>query len=938
MTQNRVVVHHKCVSICICFLLAVTTTCLSADLPDPDQEFAFASGLIEIGFPDLARKVVDRVILLYPDQKDRAGLIQTELLIHQRKFNEAERLLSSMDATTPKAQAVSLALAKGYYNAGDVDKASKIYETFFDHYTGRIPEDPDVKRFYQEAAYQFGQMLEQDGDFDGAAEAYARVLTVVTDKSAQRRLQADQAHLYVELAKEVRGKKKEAYLKKAQKLCEDIQRGGLDIWFGQSVITSANIELASGNRDTAERTLRTNLDILKSIDKTLKKQGYTLSVSPMSGARYLLGTIYEDQANALAEEGQTDEAIALFGKALSQYYNVFAKYGDSDWGPKAGMKAQAVKSRLENEFGKQVNVDLGGYQAKAAAAQFRMAENLFRKKQWKQAANEYIEMLNEYPEVAESPRALGNLALAYAHLDDILSVQMIQTYLGERFSGNDKAALALLALGKYYFDTGNQSMYMDAYETYFTYFPDDSRAPSILFTLAGLRKKEGDEEAAAVYFKRIIERYQDDQYYTKALRQLAWGSYAAGDYANAIEGFQTFVKESQPGYEKAQAQFCLADSYARQGQFANALKAFAQLTKWLSPEDNSYSNSVEEKDENKQLLEKAIFQLGYCYARLQEPAKSVPVYRKRAVAAFNQFLERYPRSDLAPQAMSLKGAVQLELGEYEASAATFDQLAEDYPDSKEGRSALFSLISSAMEIGQKDQAVQAFERMRNQPGAYTLDEFSRVGQLMLDSEMNTEAAEAFDYVINNSKDREYLERALYGRGSALFTLEQYDAALESLETLMTDYPKSGLFYDAKFKMGSAYRETGNYNAAVEALGDVMKFADSPALIHQASYDLGTIQKQQGDTTGALASFQRVALLADPSDKILRPTIEKSILQSIVLYMGLQRYTDAAESCEQYVQLFPRGSKVAQVRKLKQQANIKAAEAAASQAVAAEQTE
>ena len=80
---------------------------------------------------------------------------------------------------------------------------------------------------------------------------------------------------------------------------------------------------------------------------------------------------------------------------------------------------------------------------------------------------------------------------------------------------------------------------------------------------------------------------------------------------------------------------------------------------------------------------------------------------------------------------------------------------------------------------------------------------------------------------------------------------------------MEKYPKSGLFYDAKFSLGSAYRQTGSLTNAMLALSDVFKYADKPVIINKASVELGAIQVELGDRQGALASYLRVALLADP---------------------------------------------------------------------------
>ena len=58
-----------------------------------DQDFEFASKLIDYGFPDFADKVVQNVLRLHPDMKDRAKLIQAQILISRRKFTEAEEIV-----------------------------------------------------------------------------------------------------------------------------------------------------------------------------------------------------------------------------------------------------------------------------------------------------------------------------------------------------------------------------------------------------------------------------------------------------------------------------------------------------------------------------------------------------------------------------------------------------------------------------------------------------------------------------------------------------------------------------------------------------------------------------------------------------------------------------------------------------------------------------
>ena len=888
-----------------------------------DQEFLFASGLVSLGMPDYADKVVQQVIRLHPDQKDRAKLIQAEILISRRKFADAEELVKTMGANNTKGQAISLALAKGYYAINELTKAKQLYDDFFKQYEGRVPTDPDLLRFYQDSAYQFGQMLEAAGDKEGAVKAYGRVLMTHPDNNISRRLMAKQAELNVQMASTAAIDQRDKLLSEAKKLCETIQWGGLDIWFGQSIITLAHIQMVKEDRAGAQKVIQSNLDILKEIDKFIQEQRLPMSESPMAGARFLLGDLFQQDAVALARQDKKDEAIQAYGKALGEFYNVFAKYGDNEWGVQAGVRAQTIKSILQDKFGKKVNVELGAFQDKAAENQFRLARNLYVQKQYQGAVDEYLKVLNQFPETDASAGALANLALAYANLNDTQMVKVVCGYTAERFAGKDNYAVALLLVGKYYFDKKNEPMYRYVYETYLNSFPQHERAAAILFTMAGFRKQANDPAGATKYYQRIIAHYPNDQFYPKALSQIAWAYFLSSNYQAAALSFTNYLKVAQPSPDKAQAQFALAESCRQVGQLVAALTEYEKLIQWLAPKQNPYSASEADVKKNMDLLEKAVFQRAGCFARIKDPPEAVADYRRKAVNTYDQFIALFPQSALAPKVMNGKGAVLLELGQFDQAAKTFDELAVKYPQSDEGKSALFSLVRSAMEIQQVDQGKSAFEKMLTGGGSYSPDKFARIGQLMLDAKQYPEAIKAFGRAVKSTtEDRNILEMSYYGLGRAYYEEKDYLNSINALENLMAKYPRSGLFYEAKFTLGNAYRQVGSLSNAVTALSDVFRYADKPTLINKASYDLGMIQKELGQKEAALASFLRVALLADPNDPELRPLIEKSLLEAIALAVELGKYQDAVDACDQYMKLFPTGSGLEAVRKYKADLKMK----------------
>ncbi len=896
-----------------------------------DQDFEFAAKLVEKGFPDFANKLMQQVVERNPDQRGRALVIKAEGFIAARKFADAENVIKELPANDPKADAIRLALANGYYRINELERSKQLYQEFFGRFQ-QPPTDPDLVKFYRESAYRFAQMLQMAGDLGGAAEALGKVLATNPDRDVARSMMAEQAQLLVDQSVKGGGDR-DKLLAQATKICQDIQWGGVDLWFGQSIITLANIELAKGNRARAKDLINKQYrDILREIDKQLKERGDEGALNPTAGSRFLMGQMYEAEANEILKDAaRRDEGIELLGKALGEYYNVFVRYGESDRGPEAGVRANALKVQLEG-MGKTVDIDLGAQAEKAAATQFRLADNLFRQQKHGEAVVEYLKALNAYPETSTSLRSLGYLLQAYINVGDTLMARAVAGYLAERFAGKEPAAVALLAAATITNSKKDEAATMALYDLYLKQFPEHEKAGTILFFLGSQRRKAGDNDGANHFFQRIVDHYPKDQYYPQALRLIARSYYDLGQYEPAIAAFAKLVGDIPPGPDRASAQFTLADAYVKMGQWPKAALELKTLMDWLSPKDNPYAATDADREKNRTLLERASFQRANAFARITEPAERVPQLRAAAQQLYEQFLSQFPKSELAPKAMMGLGQMQMGLGQMDAAARTFDRLAADYPESEEGKNALFSLARSAMEIGQFDQARMAFEKMAAARDNYTPDEFARIGQLMIDAKLYDQALQAFRFVSEDPKilttkdapeSRGLLERALFGVGRANFVRRNFDEAIKALEQLLQEYPRSGLFFEARFMLGEAYAMLGNFLAASQSLSDIFRFSNDPIQINQASLKLAEVQLKAGDKTGALASYQRVALLSDPNKQEQRPYIEQALRAGIGVALEIGRHQEAVESCDQYLKLYPTSEKVPEVRRQRAEASLRA---------------
>jgi TolA-binding protein len=1047
------------------------------DNPYLDREFEFASGLIrQLSMPDLAEKVMDQVELAHPEVKDRATVIRAEALIARRRFKQAEALVVGMPKDNPKAQAIMLALADGYFQVGEQDKTRGLYVEFFNRYTNAAPTDPDLKRFYKDSAYKFGQMLSMGNDPLGAARMYDKMIPLMGDAERDqiRQVKMEQAELLLRGARSyTNGTERAALLKKARSNCDEVVWGGMDLWFGRAVTAMAQADLLEGYDERAAQLLEKNMRILKKADEKLAETGM-IAESPFAGARSLLGTIFKDRADVLtnsrevreaealrffersadayelqwklilrinqrdatlldqakknksnvtlpgtasqrqelftvfdksirqymdllvsrenegwsgivadrknklkeriqktvdsltsydkatgaslqadmvvgptfpgvidlargmeylaSEEARKKQAVDLYVKSLTEFYNVFAGYPGSEWSTTAGEKVTQLKDRLRILTGQEITIEAKqGGREKIAKVSIKEGHSLFGRKEYAKAAEQYVKALNDIPEGEDALGALGNLMECDANLKDLRNVKMTAYYLGERFAGNPLAAQCFLRVGRIFFEAANREMYQYIYEQYLACFPDHVSAPDILFMLGEQRWKVQDYEGAVDYYKRLAKRYSKTQRYLQGVNRIGWAYYLSGDFTNAIEGFTAYLAEAQAGSEKAQAKLCLADSYRQLGAFTNAFSHYQELSGWLVNKGGPYSESVEAMRKNEDVHQQALFFMAHCKTLMAEPGVGGAAARQEAVTLFRKFVDDYPGSTLAPTALSSMGAVLLGDGKSAEASAIFDELSKKYPKSDAGQNAKLAMIRSLLEIGQAVKARDVLGEMIRDSDKFPADQFLRAGLLLEDKGDNESAILALRKMIEkldatpgdadpNRGDNE--QRALMAMGKAQSALKKYGDAIVTLKRLVEKYPKSALFFEARFLLGNAYKEDGKNDEAMGILRDVFQRATDQRLITLATIELASLQKAMGDANGALASYQRIVLLYKLDDPAIRPLFRKALHESILLFREAGNWSDVVENSDRFTAEFPTGEGVEDVRKWRAEAIMK----------------
>ncbi len=819
-----------------------------------EEEIKFVKGLTEAGFPKLARTVLNRTLKEFPEAETAAPELRIRILIAEKDFDRAAQQIKALQnpprpASTPpeegngktpllrrggRSEATDgvglwLFLAETAHAARQLSTAETAYQNYFKNLTA----DDDATG---QAAFNYGELLEKRGNGGAAKAIYEKALKLTDSRPVKTKLAA----LLVDDAPD-----------RALKLSEEVQLGGLDLWFGQAVVIWSQLMIDKEDWGEARAVLEMQLELLKQLEDSLAAQGRSVSlISPLSGARYLLGVCYEHEG--------------LKAEALHQFYNVTIQYGDSEWGPNAQERAQKLIAHFEGQ-GQTVKIDLGTNRAKMEGSCFRVARRLFFDRQYAAAIPAYLDALNKFPEGVEAITALRELCLSSIHLDDDLGAKTVGLYLAERFATHPKAGGALLAAGKGALDQKRESLAWWMYDRAIENFPAHSRMPAVLYSLAGLRKEER-------YLNRIVENYPDSRYHARALGRLAWNAFEAEEYEAAAARFALYLETESDPQKQTRARFAFAESWRFMAQQDPSLRSgsagvprHSLLTsaKGIAPPVHSKSLGRASLSERAVLAwENALQHFQTLEQSMAGAAGSYGVSKE--TLTFNQpFWEK---------SIYYQAVCQKELGEPSAAVQTCDRFLEAFPESEFVPQVRFTK-----------------------------------GKTLIGSERFAEALAAFE-PFGEATDHPFAEPVFYYRGIAQFETGDPKAAIQTLETLLTRWPASALTYEAMFVQGRAYVAAGQSDNAIRVLGDILNFASDDLLIHRASLELG---RAQTDAAEKLASFQRVALLADPDNEEHAPLIAAALFESLPLYLELTRHNDLLADAERLLHEFPSFAKASE---------------------------
>jgi len=471
---------------------------------------------------------------------------------------------------------------------------------------------------------------------------------------------------------------------------------------------------------------------------------------------------------------------------------------------------------------------------KAAIALYWMGESESRLGRPNRAIDRYRRILSEYPDSESAPRA--GYAIAYNQVQLGRYDEAADSFedLRRSFPNSPFAQNIGLALAEVYYELDDYGRTVGEINRRLPNLGPDARFRA-LFLLAESYNQLRDSKNAILNYRHFTEGEPQNPYYRRSLFGLAWNYHHEGAFEWAADNFR-LVYESGDSDLAASAMYYEAVNLKLASQESKADDVFEEFV-------DRYPNS--------ELADHGLFELGILrYEQRRWTA---------ANSAFLRLVDQYPESPLRGQALLHLGNTFIATGDFDGALHSFDQA--------------IGLEATASELKNEIIFQKAWLLYRNRDYERSSSEFM---SLFTDDTRSEKAGETlfwaaesyfqlqqydrsenlFTRYLREFKSEEHVDAAHYALGWTYFKEQKYERAVPEFESFLAATPvdTGSVPYvtDARLRLADSYFALKQYSDAVRVYGQAAGNGDDYAL-----YQIGQAYSNAGDAFEAITTFRQL---------------------------------------------------------------------------------
>ena len=426
--------------------------------------------------------------------------------------------------------------------------------------------------------------------------------------------------------------------------------------------------------------------------------------------------------------------------------------------------------------------------------------------------------------------------------------------------------------------------------------PGNDYYEKALMELATLDMEAGRQDAAMKKFEILARESAAAETRGESMVSAGMIHADAGRAAEAIKHFEDAAKMSGAPIAQARARYGLVFAYFKQKAYDKVITAWRGLdyggldeatrarlllivgTSYASLDQHLRAAEVfaileENLPEREEALEGG-------YKRLVSLFKlNDPVVPEAATSYVERWRERKPQSDFLDKAWLVRGAYYFNRSIWEQAAESYQRVRDEKLEPDKLSTWLYQRGFAEASCGNKEAAATLTKFIEKYPGDERLPmAIQQRGLGELKTEDYAGALRDFELVASKYPQSAVAESAAYHAAKVKGIKQDYPAMVAAFQKLLTDFPQTKVAPEAWYWIGTGYFQQQKWKEAVEPL----RTAREKDL--KAYYTDATLM-----IIGALTAQKEIEPLMVEVDGYLKGTQEKKIAPDILRWLGRTAY-------------------------------------------------
>jgi len=534
--------------------------------------------------------------------------------------------------------------------------------------------------------------------------------------------------------------------------------------------------------------------------------------------------------------------------------------------------------------------DLLKYSEFKDATLFWLGETYLKGADYKQAEQQYRQLINLYPDSIYTPQASYSLGWSYFEQNEFKKAKKAFLELIRDFPFHQLTEDASFKLAETEYNLHSYENAIQYFKDYVLNFPKSRRHAQAYFYVAESYYYLENFLTAVTYYAKTAEIAYDDKLILMAKVSLGWSylklekstlaqqyfdeSYQfarekgilsddvflgqatfyaeTGDLKKAIDAYKHLIQKFPNSERIIEAYLGLANTYYQNREYFKAIKTYRLII------DRSSSNPSHRK-----ILEKTYFGLAWAYLKAGDIDS--------AVESFQTIKSKTESRTVKISALTQIGDAYQDTGQFEKAIEVYDDILKNYPDSLYTDYVQYRQAIALLKMEKIEAATLSFQSLQtNFPTSKYLNDINYyLAVAYFKKEDSTVAREyILDFIKGLPRTNEFLAEAYYILALSNFNLKEYKESLKTFYGILKDYPnETALVKNAEIYIAKCDYRMGEIQEALKKFQDLAIKYPRSKVAQEALMWLGDHYLEASDFDNAIVHYQRFISEFPGSDRL-----------------------------------------------------------------------